>query len=831
MRASGGADDTRVSVRPTRPARSPRVRARRAAPVVAALVLLGASWFASLGGAATSAVVVSMDVPSATQLTNGCTTAAGRAFGTVLPGTGATTSTAPAACRITFGSSNDTSSLRISQADGTGAAMGRSSTASWPGFEDNANLYADAVAVDATTGWAVGSGGRVLRTANAGTSWTEWNSATTGSGAWWNRIASPPGAAGPLLIGGDDRNLLRVTNITNPTPTFTDISGALSALPATADVVGLAIPAPGIVYLAAKDGSNVWILKSADGGSTFAAPVPMPAISRVADLDATSANEAWIIGTGTTSGIFHTTTGGATAGAWTQIAAPVGRYWFSISAPTATTAYAAGAGGVVWKWDGTSWTQVNSTSQIDVHSISAASSAPNLVWGVGEYGEAYRSADGGLNWARLSTQFTAVAHSVSTFDGTAGIIVGDDRWAGWIADGATVAGRRADPGTPSSSGVAASPVNGQLLLATARDGSIRRSVNGGASWTTQPSGTTVALMDVSFASGSVAWVVGGAGTVLRSADGGVSWTAQPTGFPGRLLAIDAVDETHAWAVGDGGTVLHTTNGGTSWATSNAGTTSQLRAVAAYSDTSVVVGGGSSSIRTTSNGGASWTVGTAPSPYAVLHQIRFASATTLFAVTGYDEVWTSTDAGASWSVTPTNPLGVINSLEVFDANRIVVGGDYGQLHVSDDAGATWSTRTIAMGQALDLVRVDEHTVVSVGRHGGQASTSMSVAANETVADYGGAPANWGGAATTTMFGVCLQTLGGTAAVAAGWLADGGTCTQSDSDPWKAVPAGGTTMATTPTSSTGYVDLVWGMRAALAQRPGRYSATVAFEVLAP
>ena len=85
------------------------------------------------GTAATSTTVVGATVPSATQLDHAtCRTGMTGVteFGSVLPGSSAVTS---AGCTITFGSSNDTSRLRIRQFDGVGQAMGSTPTGALDG--------------------------------------------------------------------------------------------------------------------------------------------------------------------------------------------------------------------------------------------------------------------------------------------------------------------------------------------------------------------------------------------------------------------------------------------------------------------------------------------------------------------------------------------------------------------------------------------------------------------------------------------------------------------------------------------------------------------------
>ena len=83
------------------------------------------------------------------------------------------------------------------------------------------------------------------------------------------------------------------------------------------------------------------------------------------------------------------------------------------------------------------------------------------------------------------------------------------------------------------------------------------------------SGTGAHLRAVAL-SGSSAWAVGDAGTLLRSTDGGASWTSVATGATGTLRAVRFRDASAGWAVGDGGTVLYSANGGASWTLLNTG---------------------------------------------------------------------------------------------------------------------------------------------------------------------------------------------------------------------------------------------------------------------
>lgn len=89
---------------------------------IAIAMALGAAWLAAGSVAATAPVVVGASVPSATSIsTAGCVAGTSSTeLGTVLPGTAAITT---ADCAVAFGSSNDSSALRVHQTDRAGNGM------------------------------------------------------------------------------------------------------------------------------------------------------------------------------------------------------------------------------------------------------------------------------------------------------------------------------------------------------------------------------------------------------------------------------------------------------------------------------------------------------------------------------------------------------------------------------------------------------------------------------------------------------------------------------------------------------------------------------------
>jgi photosystem II stability/assembly factor-like uncharacterized protein len=55
--------------------------------------------------------------------------------------------------------------------------------------------------------------------------------------------------------------------------------------------------------------------------------------------------------------------------------------------------------------------------------------------------------------------------------------------------------------------------------------------------------------------------VGNSGTILRTTDGGANWTVQLSGTSNALIAVSFVNASTGTAVGDSGSILRTNTGG------------------------------------------------------------------------------------------------------------------------------------------------------------------------------------------------------------------------------------------------------------------------------
>ncbi|QLQ06120.1 MAG: hypothetical protein HZY76_08730 [Anaerolineae bacterium] len=74
-------------------------------------------------------------------------------------------------------------------------------------------------------------------------------------------------------------------------------------------------------------------------------------------------------------------------------------------------------------------------------------------------------------------------------------------------------------------------------------GVIRRTTNGGASWTVQTGNTTQHLFNLDMTDLQTGWIVGDVGTILWTTNGGDTWSPQASPVNAALKWIDMVDDT------------------------------------------------------------------------------------------------------------------------------------------------------------------------------------------------------------------------------------------------------------------------------------------------
>jgi photosystem II stability/assembly factor-like uncharacterized protein len=304
------------------------------------------------------------------------------------------------------------------------------------------------------------------------------------------------------------------------------------------------------------------------------------------------------------------------------------------------------------------------------------------------------SVDGGLTWA--ATGIPAAGASSLDFAGAT---------EGW----ATGFGDLAWYWTGSGGGAA----RGQVLHTA-----------DGATWQEQLSETGRAFFDVDFADTEAGWVVGSGGAIRRSQDGGESWTAQASGGRANLAQVEAPSAEDAWVLGYTLTarkmtpvLLRTTDGGATWPAVALPAKLIPLAMRCLSDTDAWVAGWGHDgllVLRTQDGGQHWTNGAIPSAAArVLPQaIDFVDAQhgwllgIEITAVGSSVLLATTDGGQTWA--PATSDGafdgeILTAVDFTDADHGWVAGD--SISTTDDGGATWTREVTGFGWLAGVAAVD------------------------------------------------------------------------------------------------------------------------------
>ncbi len=220
-------------------------------------------------------------------------------------------------------------------------------------------------------------------------------------------------------------------------------------------------------------------------------------------------------------------------------------------------------------------------------------------------------------------------------------------------------------------------------------------------WSNQTSGTTSLLYSVKTVNSLVGWAVGAAGTVRRTTDGGATWTngnPNPGVINGDIYNIEALDANTAWCTTSPSAtfIYKTTNGGTNWTQVYTVAGGFINAIKMYSPTNGIATGdvlaGVWLILGTTDGGSTWTVLSSPTATGDGRNncLQVLSPNVWFG-TGQGTIWKSTNLGVNWtSYTTTSLTGQVLGVHY---NSATIGLGSGATMVkSTDGGLTYAALT-------------------------------------------------------------------------------------------------------------------------------------------
>jgi photosystem II stability/assembly factor-like uncharacterized protein len=273
------------------------------------------------------------------------------------------------------------------------------------------------------------------------------------------------------------------------------------------------------------------------------------------------------------------------------------------------------------------------------------------------------------------------------------------------------------------------------------DGVIWHSINGGANWERQKSGTRASLRGVHFQTPFTGWAVGrlelpngggSVGVMLRTTDGGITWSEVGVNVLPGLHVVRFFDEKNGFVCGDGSDafssgMFSTADGGRTWAPVPGPRVPGWRCADFPSPGVGAVGGAWSHLGTV-RGGAFADADVDPLGGRAIHGLKFGGSKA-FAVGDGGAVLVSHDSGQKWGSVNLglSPAALASCdfkcVAVVGADVWVAGRPGSVVLHSRDSGATWEVQKTGLTCPVNGISfLDEKTGWLVGELGTIAGTT-------------------------------------------------------------------------------------------------------------
>jgi photosystem II stability/assembly factor-like uncharacterized protein len=531
-------------------------------------------------------------------------------------------------------------------------------------FDDAGGFFKGMSAADANTVWAVGSNGRIIKSADGGATWTAQSSGTTDI---LNDVVAN-GVAVAWTVGVNDA--LRTTDGGTTWQKLSTLAGPLYRLSAPTATTAFVTGQPDRISRTTDAGLTWTTVQLVGLGGSLATAVSAP-----------TATAAWVV---STTGLVERTTDGTT---WNSVTTPTGSSSqpLSILALSASSAYISYSDGSIARTidGGATWNSFAGNRFASVESLFAADA--NTLWGVGAIGAILNSKDAGTTWIEQSRGPRLQLTSVSAIDATTA-------WAAGFG------------------------------------GTIARTSDGGATWplvhddSASLTPSAAGVTQVAGVSASTAWAAGGfANTLIKTTDGGATWPVQSGFGSAPVNVVTVVDANTLWIAGPGGFIAKTVNAGGTWTTQNPGTTRSVFNLYALDAQVAYVAFDDGSVRRTGDGGVTWALATG---FDNQHtSIVPLDANTLVSVNLQGIIRRSTDGGTTFSAVASGTTQDLQSA-TRSGNTLWAAGFFVMLR-SDDRGMTWRSQPVPsfeVGAIEAISAIDANTAWAVSFNSGIIHTS-------------------------------------------------------------------------------------------------------------
>ncbi len=476
------------------------------------------------------------------------------------------------------------------------------------------DMLSDVATLDANTFVAVGPKGNILRTTDAGATWTQPRSNTI---AYLHAVAFATLDVG-YAVG--DRIL---PDLPPGPPSYTDsrtlgksrfVSGSTDTIPT--------------------------MIRTTDGGATWT-PVLPPTTESLRSIDFVTPDTGFAVGEN--GALLRTTNGGTT---WQSMSSGTNEIPNCIEFITPNIGTIVTFDGSVLRTTdaGVTWNPQTSGTTQPLWDVSFKDTSVGVA--VGWFATILNTTDGGATWTPRSGGNGSFLEGVTHVSSDVFVAVGDrgtllrstDNGVSWEAD---TVGFAENPRR-----VSFLPNGIGYVVGVA--GRMYRSTDGGSNWQDLHRGTSESIYDLRFLGDSIAVAVCSRGSILRSTDGGITWNTVHSSPGTSYIDLDVLDSSKVIAVGSLGTITMSTNGGVSWSARANPSGAQLNRAHYLTKDNLVASGRSGTVVRSTNGGASWNLVTTGRSDEL--RTIFTDSLNGFSRLNEFQFLRTTNGGQTWSVT-------------------------------------------------------------------------------------------------------------------------------------------------------------------------------------
>lgn len=561
----------------------------------------------------------------------------------------------------------------------------------------------NAIAFSGGVGYAVGNGGTVLSTSNAGASWSGLTTGTTGT-LESVQVLSPSS----VVVGGGKGCITRISN--NGGQTFTRIFN-VAETGCPEPVSAFSFVSPQVGFLLLENGS---LEATADGGETFARRTGLPGTPSSSGgggdvgvaVHFVSATNGIAFVSDPNSGLssaYMTPDGGVS---WSQVTLPAGAKVTAVHFVDAKNAYAIGPDTLLRSTNGgETWEAQKIAAGTDFNSIDCAS-VTECILTVTAGNELVKTTDGGASDS-VKTTSSSLIYGAAYATATQIVAVGASGATVLSGDGgATFAPSSADIGGEYSH-LRAGPDG--LVLAPGAKGDFARSANDGQSWQVIDTQTSAELADVAFSTPQLGYALDVNGGLQQTDNGGASWQTLNPGTTAPARALVALGTRAVLLIGPVGIHRAIDGGRFEPVTGKAATSAHLSDYDLAGTTVFAFGADTHTLIRSTDLGASWKAIRLPltnrkgRTHESIRSVAFTSASYGFLLDTSGRIWLTHDGGATWRevLSAGTSEGIQLAFSDPDNGFLSVSGfghDEGNAYVlrTVNGGASWHPQEVTAG---------------------------------------------------------------------------------------------------------------------------------------